>query len=148
MPLDLDRQKLPDDEVFLRIWSPGFTNLDFKVPVELTVKKLGQFSSAEIRRGDHQPVGESKSYEAMLIGENGPGDPQPGNASERHLILNQPISFPDKCAYERVYAFPADLVLEPQKEYSISGRVRDQNKNTRIFDFTFHTDSRGEPVAY
>jgi len=148
VPLDWDRRKLPDDEVFLRIWSSSFTHLDFEVPVELTVKKVGQFSSAEIHRGDHQPVGASESYEAVLIGENGQGDPQPGNAFERHLTLNQPISFPDKCAYERVYAFPADLVLEPQKEYSISGRVRDQNKNIRIFDFTFHTDSRGMPVAY
>jgi hypothetical protein len=148
VPLDWDRQMLPDDEVFLRIWSPSLTNLELEVPVELTVKKAGQFSSAEIRRGDHQPVGASESYEAVLIGKHGQADPQLINASERHFTLNQPISFPDKCAYERVYAFPADLALEPQKEYSISGRVNDQYKNTRIFDFTFRTDTRGLPVAY
>ena len=70
------------------------------------------------------------------------------DASEQHFTLNQPISFPDKCAYERVYALPAGLVLEPQKEYSISGQVRDQKKNIQIFEFTFRTDSRGLPVAY
>jgi hypothetical protein len=70
------------------------------------------------------------------------------DASERHFTLNLPISFPDKCAYERVYALPADLILEPQKEYSISGQILDQEKNTKIFDFTFRTDSRGKPIAY
>ena len=148
VPLDWDRQMLPDDEVFLRIWTPSFAHLDLEVPVELTVKKAGQFSSAQIRRGDPQPIDASESYEAVLIGRHGQGDPRPTDASERHFILNQPISFPDKCAYERVYALPADLVLEPQKEYSISGQVRDQNKNIRIFEFTFRTDSRGQPVAY
>jgi hypothetical protein len=127
VPLDWDRQMLPGDEVFLRIWTPSFTHLGIEVPVELTVKKVRRFSSAQIRRGVPQPI---------------------IDASERHFTLNLPISFPDRCAYERVYALPADLVLEPQKEYRISGRVRDQKKNIRIFEFTFRTDSRGLPVAY
>ena len=148
MPLDWDRQMLPDDEVFLRIWTPSFAHLDLEVPIELTVRKTGHSSSSQIRRGDPQPVVASESYEAVLIGRHGQGDPLPTDASERHFTLNLPISFPDKCAYERVYALPADLTLEPQKEYSISGRVRDQNKNLQIFDFTFRTDSRGQPVAY
>jgi hypothetical protein len=126
VPLDWDRQMLPGDEVFLRIWTPSFTHLGIEVPVELTVKKARHFSSAQIRRGVPQPI----------------------DASERHFILNLPISFPDKCAYERVYALPADLVLEPQKEYRISGRVHDQKTNIRIFEFTFRTDSRGRPIAY
>ncbi len=126
VPLDWDRQMLPDDEVFLRIWTPSFARLDPEAPVELTVKQAGYFSSAQIRRGETQPT----------------------DASERHFTFNFPISFPDKCAYERVYAFPADLMLEPQKEYRISGRVSDQKKDIRIFDFTFRTDSRGRPIAY
>jgi hypothetical protein len=148
VPLDWDRQMLPGDEVSLRIWTPSFTHLDIEVPVELTVKKVGQFSSARIRRGAPQPVDASESYEAMLMGKHGQGDSQATDASEQHITLNLPISFPDRCAYERVYALPADLVLEPQKEYSISGQVLDQTKNTRIFEFTFRTDSRGLPVAY
>jgi hypothetical protein len=148
VPLDWDRQMLPGDEVFLRIWTPSFTHLGIEVPVELTVKKVRSFSSAQIPQGDPQPIDASESYEAALIGKPGRGDPQPMDASERHFTLNLPISFPDKCAYERVYAFPADLILEPQNEYRISGQVRDQEKNTRIFEFTFRTDSRGLPIAY
>jgi hypothetical protein len=117
---------LAQDEVFLRIWTPSFAHLDLEVPVELTVKKVPRFSNAQIRREEPQPI----------------------DASERHSTLNLPITFLDKCAYERVYAFPADLILEPQKEYSISGQVSDEKKNIRIFEFTFRTDSRGLPVAY
>jgi hypothetical protein len=148
VPLDWDRQMLVDDEVFLRIWTPSFAHLDTEVPVELTVKKVGHFSSAQIRRGEPQPVDASESYEAVLIGKQGQGDPRPMDASERHFTLNLPISFVDKCAYERVYALPADLNLEPQKEYRISVQVRDREKNIRIFEFTFRTDSRGQPIAY
>jgi hypothetical protein len=148
VPLDRDRQMLPDDEIFLRIWTPGFTRLGIEAPVELTVKKVGHFSSAQIPQEEPQPIDASESYEAVLIGRHGRGDSRPMDASERHFTLNLPISFPDKCAYERVYALPADLILEPQNEYWISGRVRDQEKNTRIFEFTFRTDSRGLPVAY
>ena len=148
VPLDWDRQMLTDDEVFLRIWTPSFAHLDFEAPVELTVKKTGQFSSAQISRGNPQPIDASESYEAVLIGKHDQGNSRPTDASERHFTLNLPISFPDKCAYERVYALPAGLTLEPQNEYSISGRVLDQNKNIQIFEFTFRTDTRGLPVAY
>jgi hypothetical protein len=147
-PLDWDRRMLADDEVFLRIWTPSFAHLDLEVPVELTVKKAGQYSSAQFRRGEPQPIDASDSYESALIGRHDEGDPRPTDASEWHFTLNQPVSFPDKCPYERVYALPAGLVLEPQKEYSISGQVRDENKNIRIFDFNFRTDTRGLPVAY
>jgi len=148
VPLDWDRQMLADDEIYLRIWTPSFTNLDLEAPVELTIKKTGQYSSAQIRQGNPQPNNASESYEAALIGRPAQGDPQPMNASERHFTLNQPVSFPDPCTFERVYTFPNDLALEPQKEYSISGQVRDQEKNIRLFEFTFRTDTRGLPVAY
>jgi hypothetical protein len=139
---------LSGDEVFLRIWTPSFTHLDIEVPVELTIRKVPRFSSAQIHRGDPQPMDASEPYEAVLFGKHGQGDSQPMDAAERHFTLNLPISFPDKCAYERVYALPADLVLEPQKEYRISGQIRDQKKNTQIFEFIFRTDSRGLPIAY
>ena len=148
VPLDRDRRMLSDDGVFLRIWTPGFAHLDTETPVELTVKKAGQFFSAQVRRGEPQPVNASESYEAVLIGRHGQGEPQPMDASEWHFTLDLPISFPDKCACERVYALPAGLVLEPQKEYSISGQVRDRNKNIQLFEFIFRTDSSGLPVAY
>ena len=55
--------------------------------------------------------------------------------------------FRTACSYERVYALPPDLILEPQTVYRISGRIRAPKKNTRIFSFAFRTDSRGKPVA-
>ena len=148
VPLDWDRHTLPDDEVFLRIWSPSFVHLALEVPVELTIKKTGQYSSVRISRGNPPPNRTSDTYEDALISGPGRGDPQPTDASERHFILNQPITFPDQCPYERVYALPADLVLEPQKEYSISVQIHDQDKNIQIFEFTFRTNTRGLPVAY
>ena len=148
VPLDWDRQMLVDDEIYLRIWTPNFAHLDLAAPVELTVKKTGQYSGAQFRRGNPPLNHASESYEAALIGGPAQGNPQPMDASERHFTLNQPVSFPDPCPYERVYALPAGLALEPQKEYSISGQVLDQEKNFQIFEFTFRTDSRGLPVAY
>jgi hypothetical protein len=126
VPFDRDYRTLPGDEVFLRIWTPGFTHLPTGTPVDVTVRKARQFLSAHMRRGDPMPV-----------------DP-----SEEHLTLTQPVSFPHPCAYERVYARPAGLILEPQTEYRISGRIRDGKKTTRIFEFLFRTDARGQPVAY
>ena len=101
-----------------------------------------------VRQEDPQPNHAPASYEAALIGKPVQEDSPPMDASERRFTLNLPVSFPDKCAYERVYALPADLSLEPQQEYSISGQVLDQKKNTRLFEFTFRTDTRGQPVAY
>jgi hypothetical protein len=146
VPLDRDRQMLPDDEVFLRIWTPNFTRLGIEIPVELTVKKIGHFSSEQIPQGEPQPNDASAPYETMLIGRQ--EDTLPIDASERHVTLNAPFPFPDKCAYERVYAFPADLKLEARQEYLISGRILDQKKNIRIFEFPFRTNDRGLPLAY
>jgi hypothetical protein len=76
------------------------------------------------------------------------GDPKPFDSSERYLTLKLPLSFPDRCSYDRVYALPPDLSLKPQSSYRISGRIRDQKKEIQIFKFTFRTDSRGRPAAY
>jgi len=123
--LDEGCTMLPSDELLLRIWTPRFTRPGLDVPVEVTVEKLLRFPPVHIRRGDPKPI----------------------DASERRLMLKLPLSFPDRCAYERVYALPEDLTLEPQKLYQISGRIRDQKEDIQIFRFTFCTDSRGQPVA-
>jgi hypothetical protein len=64
------------------------------------------------------------------------------------LTFVHPILFPDKCPYERVYALPSDLVLEPGKTYRMSGRIRDGNKIIQLFKFSFRTNDRGVPAAY
>lgn len=125
-PLDSGCRLLPSDAVLLRVWTPRFARLGIETPVEATVARARRYASAAIHRGDPQPL-----------------DP-----SARHLILHHPISFTDRCAYERVYALPPDLLLEPQKEYRISGRIRDPKKSILIFQFAFHTDSHGRPAAY
>jgi hypothetical protein len=126
VPFDRDYKLLPDDGVFLRIWSPQFTHLEATIPVEATIKKIPRFSSAQSQRGDFKPA-------------DTPG---------LHLIFNQPISFPDKCASERIYALPPGLILEPQTEYQLSGWIVDQGKNIRLFEFNFFTNSRGRPAAF
>jgi len=116
---------LTGEELFLRIWTPGFTRLGLEVPVEVTVEPARHFQPAQLRRGVPKPV----------------------VAAERHWTFNRPLSFPDRCAHERVYALPPDLLLEPQTLYGIYGRIRDGKKNPRIFRFTFNTDSHGMPLA-
>lgn len=123
---DRDFSLLPDDDVFLRMWSPQFARLDSKTPVEVAIEKIPRFSSAQIRRGDHKPV----------------------DAFKRQITFNLPLSFPDESSGERVYALPPDLTLEPQAEYKISGWIQDKKKTSRLFAFTFHTSSDGRPAAY
>jgi hypothetical protein len=125
-PLDRDCRRLPSDGVFLRIWAPSFAHLGSEAPVEVTVEKARRFLPAQIRRGDPKPI----------------------DASEKHWTLSLPLLLPDDCAYERVYARPADLILEPQVAYRVSGRLRDQQKNIRLFNFIFRMDSRGLPAPY
>jgi hypothetical protein len=125
-PFDLDYKLLPADDVFLRIWSPRFAGLDINAPVEATIEKVQRIPDAQNPRGVSKTV--------QLLG--------------RHLTLNRPVSFPDKCPYERIYAFPADVVLKPQTEYRISGWIRDQNKIASLFELNFYTDSCGRPAAY
>jgi hypothetical protein len=126
VPFDRDYKMLPDDDVFLRMWSPQFTNFDRTIPVGVAVEKAGCYSGVPDRRGGHQPAGVFK----------------------QHLNLGPPMVFADNSNDERIYALPANLVLEPQAEYKISGWIRAQKKTTHLFGFTFHTGSDGRPVAY
>ena len=125
-PVDSGCGMLPSDGVCLRIWAPSFAHLGSDVPVELTVEKAGRFLPAQIRRGEPNTV----------------------DASTKHLTLSLPLALPGACSYERVYALPPGLILKPQEAYWISGRLRDQKEDTRIFKFAFRTDSRGLPAAY
>ena len=125
-PIDRYSRMLPGDELFLRVWTPRFAQPGVEGAVDVTIAKTRKFSDGLISMGN----------------------PRPNGAAERHLTLDLPISLPDNWSDERVYPLPSDLILEPEKEYWISGRIRDREKDTRIFDFAFRTDSRGLPVAY
>ena len=123
---DTDYQSLPDNGVFLRVWSPQFEHLDINAPVNVTIEKVNHFANPQSQRWASRPM--------KVLG--------------RHLTFNQPVSLSDPCAYERVYALPPDLILKPLTEYRISGWVRDQSKSISLFDFNFYTDSQGRPAAY
>jgi len=125
-PFDSDYPSLPGDGVFLRVWSPQFTNLDFAAPVSVTIESGVHFSNPQNQRWTSRPK--------VVLG--------------RHLTFNQPVSLPHPCAYERVYALPADLILKPLTEYRISGWVRGPNQSVPLFEFNFHTDRQGRPAAY
>jgi hypothetical protein len=92
----------------------------------VTIKKVSRFANPQTKRGNHEPV----------------------DAPGLHLTFNPPVSFPDKCAWERIYACPPDLILEPQTEYQLSGWIGDQGKNILLVEFNFQTNSRGRPAAF
>jgi hypothetical protein len=125
-PVDSACGTLPSNGVSLRIWSPSFAEFGTEAAVEVTIKRIPRFAAARVRRGDSQPFG----------------------ASEQHATLAHPIAFSDTSACERVYALPPDLVLEPEKEYRIAGRIRERNLDPKIFEFAFRTDDYALPIAY
>ncbi len=125
-PLDRNGKSLPGDEVFLRVWTPRFAGTNAEAAVEVTIDKARSFSVARTRRWETEPA-----------------DP-----SDWKFILERPALPPDKDSYERIYALPPGLMLEPQTTCRISGRIREQDGSDLIFKFTFQTDSRGRPAAY
>jgi hypothetical protein len=100
--------------------------VDGKASVAVAIKKIPRFTSAQILRGDQKPAA----------------------APGLRATFSPPISLPDKCAYERIYACPPALILEPQTEYQISGRVDDRGRSDFLFEFDFYTNSRGRPAAF
>jgi len=125
-PLALDCEKLCGDKTLLRVWTPDFTHLPPQARIEVTVAKVLRFPPARIRRGD----------------------PLPPETSEQRLTLPAPVALPEQCSYERIYAFPTELTLEPQKLYQMSGQIRAGAKQTRAFKLLFHTDSHSLPLPY
>ena len=125
-PFDLNYQLLPDDDIFLRVWSPELARSDIHAPLEVTIEKIPRFAGAPIER------------------RNRTATDTPG----LRLTFDFPISLPGQRAYERIYACPANLVLEPQTKYRISAWIRDQEQRGFLFEFAFHTDARGRPAAY
>jgi hypothetical protein len=125
-PFDRDYKWLPAGDVFLRIWSPQLAQLDIEVPLEVTIEKIPHFASASIERGNHNSM------------------ETPG----LHLTFHDPISFHDKCDYERIYACPPGLVLEPQTEYRFAAWIRNPEKRVFLFEFDFYTNGRGRPAAF
>jgi len=126
VPLDRECEWLSRQEKLLRIWTPSFTRLVSEPRVEVKVEQVRRFPPGRIRRG-----------ESMLA-----------DASEQRLTLRTPISLPDHCPYERVYALRTELTLEPRKVYRMSGRIQGGEMHPSNFKFLFRTDSQGVPMPY
>lgn len=122
---DSNYKLLSDNEVYLRVWSPHLESLSEDATLETIIEKISF---------DDPP--------------NGPVNLQPRISHEQHFTFGQPISFPEKNPYERIYPCPADLTLKPSSQYHISGWARDGGQNISLFEFTFNTDDHGQPVAY
>ena len=125
-PLDRDSKILPGDELFLRVWTPKFTSSNAAACVEVTINKVRKYLSARTRR-----------WETI-----------PADSAETRFTCGHPVSFPDGSPYDRLYALPAGLALEPQTEYEISVGMRDSDGSAPIFAFTFLSDALGRPTAY
>ena len=126
VPFDRDSRRLPDRDVFLRVWSPLFAKLAGDIPVAAAIGKIPLRSGGQIRRSDPKPVASLK---------------QP-------VAFDRPVSLPDNNPGERIYALPPDLVLEPYAEYEISGWIQDQTKIIRLFAFNFRANRDGRPAAF
>lgn len=121
---DQNRCPLPDDGLYLRIWSPDFNRINPEIPVELTIEKTPRYASEPPGRGRVKPI---------FI---------------RRMFLALPLSFSDSEPDDRVYPFPADLILEPHNIYRATGWVRDGKNNIQLFRLSFRTDNHGKPVPY
>lgn len=126
VPFDRDYRLLPNGDVFLRVWSPELNNLTFHCPIQVVLKKIPRFGNAQVDRGSRKP----------------------GSAPGRHLTFSEPISFPDTCADERIYALPPDVILEPHAQYQISGWVGNRGQGDSLFEFNFYTNDSGRPAPY
>ncbi|HUE37184.1 MAG TPA: alkaline phosphatase family protein [Candidatus Acidoferrum sp.] len=124
-PLDWSYKSLPNNEIFLRVWSPELAEPGASVSLNAAIEKVS---------GDADPP---------TGGEN----LQPTLAHEIRVTFNKPLGL-THCPYERVYACPTDLGLEPHAEYQISGWVRGADKDAARFNFFFRTDEQGRPAAY
>jgi hypothetical protein len=65
----------------------------------------------------------------------------------RRFILDRPMPLPAGAGYERVYALPSNLTLEPLSEYAMTGSAPDQPGAAPLFTLAFHTDGNRRPVA-
>jgi hypothetical protein len=125
-PLDLERRLISGEDIFLRVWSPLLAHSGLEVPVEITIRKIPRFLQPLIRRTD----------------------PKPEDDLAMRLRLGPSIALSNNGSGERAYPLPSALNLEPRQAYRISGRIRGSNQDPKIFEFVFHTDAGGKPVAY
>ena len=126
-PFDWNYQSLPANQIFLRVWSPDLADAGADCALQASVVKVS---------GLNKPQSDP------------PVSLQPSVLHEQNYTFSSPVSFPQKCPYERIYPCPADMTLEPQSSYRIAGWVWNGKKNVPMFEFVFQTDGEGRPAAF
>ena len=127
-PFDWSYKSLPNNQIFLRVWSPDLARAGDDTLHASIVKLSGASADA------------------------GP-DPvslQPSVLHEQNYTFGPATSLARnfESAYERIYPCPTNLSLEPSSVYQISGWAENGGKSAARFEFSFNTDDEGKPVAY
>jgi hypothetical protein len=124
-PFDLTFEKLPADEIFLRVWSPLFTRLAGNVSLKTVIQKTSRLTG-------------------IRVGRSAP----PTKPERTQIIFRAPVVPADARDCERIYALPSGLVLEPRTEYKISAWISGREDSAPLFTFNFRTGNDGKPLAY
>ncbi|MEI7729959.1 MAG: hypothetical protein WCO56_10335 [Verrucomicrobiota bacterium] len=124
--LDWGKYTFSGDQVFLHVWTPGFS-------------QHNRNASVEVRLGKVLPLSNVLTLWGCL------GTIQ---TRKQHLMLKSPVAFSTTSTCEHLYPLPPDLLLEPHQTYQLSGRIPAQTNAVGRFKFTFRTDDRGQPVPY
>lgn len=123
---DWNYKSLPANEVFLRVWSPQLASAGEGASLEASVEKASDAGGAQAADGNLPPPVAHVSY----------------------VTFTKSVLYLERAPYERIYACPAGLTLEPESEYRISAWIRGAGRNVDRFELSFRTDGRGRPVAY
>ena len=123
---DWNYKSLPANRVFLRVWSPKLASVGGDVSLEASIEKISGSSGVEAADGSLPPPVERVTY----------------------AMFDKTVFFSQRAPYERIYACPSGLKLDPESEYRISAWMRGFGQNGGRFDFSFRTDGQGRPVPY
>lgn len=158
-PFDWNYKSLPKDQIFLRVWSPDLAQAgEGEGTLCASIEKLSgptdpgpdpvSLQPGVLHERDYA-FGQPISFPRIILHEPG------GTSLSERLSLTPAFSRRDRennrqieSAYERIYPCPTNLSLEPFSFYRIAGWVRDGNKSSAQFEFTFNTDGEGKPAAY
>jgi hypothetical protein len=126
-PFDWNYRLLPDNQVYLRVWSPELVAAGRDATLHASIEKIS--GPADTSQPD-------------------PVNLQPNVLHEQEFTFGRALPFERNAPSERIYRFPSNTSLEPFTAYRMSGWVQDADRNTTLFEFVFSTDKNGRPVAY
>lgn len=125
-PIDWARHRLPTGQTFLRVWTASFRSIDRNTPIEVAIRRVRVTPRPGVR----------------------PRTTHFSTPAKQRVALNAPMPLPNSSSYERVYALPNGLTLEPNREHIITGRLFVNKTWTKVFSFNFFTDRNGHPLPH